>query len=58
MKTAVELVGGPLDGVMHELQFGWPAPARLGLPSKDLHWYEYRSDGKYHYTESKEQNHE
>ena len=54
--TQIELVDGPLAGRCHELQFGWPAPDRFGLPDGDkLHWYEIRDDGKAYYlrTETK-----
>ena len=53
--TAVELVGGPLDGVFHELQFGWPLPAKMGLPNEDktiLHWYTLGNDDRMYFIES------
>lgn len=39
----LELIGGPLDGVIHEVDGEWPVPDALALCSKgDLtvrHWY-------------------
>lgn len=48
MQTQVELHGGPLDGRCHELQYGWPQPAKLALPDSDgvhLHWYATTYEG-------------
>ena len=39
---AIELVGGPLEGVIHELQ-GFVMPEQIALPKDgepgELHWY-------------------
>lgn len=43
---AVELFGGALDGVIHEIEPGWPVPGALGLTMGDdksvLYWYKVR----------------
>lgn len=57
MSTQIEIVDGPLKGTCHELEFGWPAPAKLRLPDPALeylgvhHWHEVR-DGKAYYINS------
>ena len=58
MQRQFELVGGPMDGMCHELR-GNIMPAEAGLHDSDevhpteLHWYEFR-DGRGYYlrTES------
>ena len=38
----LELIGGPLDGVIHELHKGFPPPDRFGLTNEDgneRYWY-------------------
>lgn len=43
----IELHGGPLDGVIHEVQAGFPPPDRLALPDPNgnlRHWYQTRED--------------
>ena len=38
----LELIGGPLDGTIHEIAAGFPVPDRIGLPDGKtalLHWY-------------------
>lgn len=43
---AVELFGGPFDGVIHEIECGWPVPGGIGLPMDGdkslLYWYKVR----------------
>jgi hypothetical protein len=53
-QRVIPLVGGPLDGIAHELEKGWPVPNKMGLLHPDdenpteLHWYVVR-DGKGYY---------
>lgn len=40
---AIELIGGPLDGTIHEVAHGFAVPDRIGLPDKATnarHWYQ------------------
>jgi len=43
---AVELFGGPFDGVIHEIMFPWSVPGAIGLPYDDgmLYWYKTREN--------------
>lgn len=53
MNRQIELIGGPMDGIVHELQggimpsgIGLPCPKDTREPGKcDLHWYTIK-DGK------------
>ena len=58
MKQRVILLeGGPLNGIAHELQKGWPAPDQLALQNDERterYWYEVSDDqltAKYERTE-------
>jgi hypothetical protein len=49
MKVII-LKGGPLDGVAHEVEYGFPIPDRLGLPDDEgtaRHWYATWTDRKH-----------
>ena len=43
---AVELFGGPFDGIIHEIEFGWPVPQGIGIPYDDgmIYWYRTREN--------------
>lgn len=58
------LVGGPMGGMAHELQSGWPVPDKAGLVhpddeaevgKQDLHWYVIREGkGYFERTEARD----
>ena len=43
---AVELFGGPFDGVIHELEFGYAMPKGIGILFDDgmIYWYKTREN--------------
>ena len=52
----VELVGGPLDGRVHEVHIGFPVPPMMGLPRNEgdarRHWYKRVSSDKFQFSHS------
>lgn len=61
--TQCELIGGPLHGTCHELQFGFPKPNFLGLVTdqkeggeKTLAWYAQEDDGLYYFQRMEKRN--
>jgi hypothetical protein len=56
--AVLELIGGPLDGLIHEVAGDWPVPNALGLcPDNDdtvRHWYvtdEKQEKATFHHSE-------
>ena len=48
----IELLGGPLNGVIHEV-WGNLQPSRIALPDEgELHWYDVLADGTAIYDRS------
>lgn len=42
---------GPLKGLPHEIEYGWPIPSRFALPDlnetiNERHWYKVDADQK------------
>jgi hypothetical protein len=54
----LELLGGPLNGVIHEIHDGFLIPDALALPDEGkLHWYvtgEDQQTATYHHSEIKD----